>query len=158
LAISPNPPTQATEQNVLNATFDKTTGLLAVELVGYDSVNNQLVRIAADANGNLVPGQRATGTATATNTTSTLIIAADATRRIYVRSMQFSNTGSTTVGVTVQDGSGGTALAYSIVPAGGGSNIRFEIPIATTAATALYFACDGSSTTVRVSAQGYLAA
>lgn len=99
-----------------------------------------------------------TGTASVTDTTSTSLIAAGAgSLRNYITAVQFANTGSTTVLVTLQDGSGGTALARSIIPAGGGSNIYYDIPIKTTAATALYFAAGGSSTTVYASAQGYRA-
>ena len=99
-----------------------------------------------------------TGTASVTDTTSTSLISAGAgSLRNYITAVQFANTGSTTVLVTLQDGSGGTALARSIIPAGGGSNIYYDIPIKTTAATALYFAAGGSSTTVYASAQGYRA-
>lgn len=98
------------------------------------------------------------GTASVTDTTTTSLIAAGAgSLRNYITAVQFANTGSTTVLVTLQDGSGGTALARTIIPAGGGSNIYYDIPLVTTAATALFFAAGGSSTTVYASAQGYRA-
>lgn len=99
-----------------------------------------------------------TGTASVTDTTSTSVIAAGAgSLRNYITSVQVANSGATAVLVTLQDGSGGTALARTYAPAGGGSNIYFPVPLKTTAATALYFAAGGSTTTLYVSAQGYRA-
>lgn len=105
-------------------------------------------------------GTTVTGTATATTTASTSVVAASgsASLRTYITSIQLANTGAATTLITIQDGSGGTALLYSIAPAGGGSNILLSNPIKTTANTALYFACGTASTTVYISAQGYLAA
>lgn len=49
---SPNPSTQATEQNVQNLSFDPTFKVLAVEMLGFDGTNLQ--RVQVDANGKLV--------------------------------------------------------------------------------------------------------
>lgn len=96
------------------------------------------------------------GTTTGTSTTAvTGIGAAGGSLRNYIVSIQVVNTGSTTTLVTIQDGSGGATLAYTIAPAGGGSNITFNVPLKTTANTGLFFICGSASTTVYVSAQGY---
>lgn len=99
------------------------------------------------------------GNASATDTTSTSVVAAsgDAGLKTYITNVQISNTGATTVLVTLQDGSGGTAVGYLIAPAGGGGIVHYQTPLVTTANTALYFAAGGSTTTLYVSAQGYKA-
>lgn len=91
------------------------------------------------------------------DTAVTGTISGDAGLKTYITNIQVANTGSSNTLITFKDGNGGSALAYTIAPAGGGSNISFEIPLVTTANTALYFACGTSSTTVYVSAQGYKA-
>lgn len=91
------------------------------------------------------------------DTAVTGTISGDAGLKTYITSAQVANTGSTTTLITFKDGNAGSALAYTIAPAGGGSNIVFETPLVTTANTALYFACASSSTTVYCSAQGYKA-
>lgn len=98
------------------------------------------------------------GTATTTNTSDTsLIAAAGVGLKNYITGVQLANTGSTTSLITMKDGSGGSTLAQWIVPAGSGSNIYLDIPIVTSANTALYFAAGSSSTTIYVNAQGYKA-
>ncbi len=74
----------------------------------------------------------------------------------YVSAAQFANKGATAVLVTLQDGSGGTALGYVYVPAGQTVPVVYPSPLHTTANTALYFQADGSTTTLYVSAQGYV--
>lgn len=101
----------------------------------------------------------ARGTATTTGTSSTSLIAAsgNAGLKTYVTSVQISNSGSSFADITFQDGNGGTTIGYGVAPASGGSIINFPIPLVTTANTALYFAASASSTTIKISAQGYLA-
>lgn len=99
------------------------------------------------------------GNATATSTSEFSVVAASgsASLRTYVKSCQVSNTGSTTTLVTFKNGSGGSTLGYTVAAAsGGGSNITFEIPIATSLNTALYAQAGSSTTTLYVSCQGYL--
>lgn len=48
---TPNPKTELTPQNIQNLSFDKDFKVLAIELLGYDSSNNQLVRVKTDSNG-----------------------------------------------------------------------------------------------------------
>lgn len=91
------------------------------------------------------------------DTAVTGTVSGDAGLKTYITDVQVANTGSSTTLITLKDGSGGSALAYTIAPAGGGSNIHFAVPLVTTANTALHFACGTSSTTVYCSAQGYKA-
>ena len=96
------------------------------------------------------------GSATATNTTSTSCVAsAGGSLKNYITSVVVSNTGATTTVIQVQDGSGGTVLAYIPCPAGGGATVTFPVPIMGSAATAVYFASTGSSTTMYVTMVGY---
>lgn len=99
------------------------------------------------------------GNASVAGTGDTSLVAASGSGSLktYITNLSFANTGSSTTLITVKDGSGGSTLFYTIAPAGGGSNIELDIPIVTTANTALYFACGTSSTTVYASATGYLA-
>lgn len=99
------------------------------------------------------------GNASVAGTGDTSLVAASGSGglKTYITNLSFANTGSSNTLITVKDGSGGSTLFYTIAPAGGGSNIELDIPIVTTANTALYFACGTSSTTVYASATGYLA-
>lgn len=99
------------------------------------------------------------GSASVAGTGDTSLVAAsgNAGLKTYITNLSFANTGSSNTLITVKDGSGGSTLFYTIAPAGGGSNIQLDIPIVTTANTALYFACGTSSTTVYATATGYLA-
>ena len=96
------------------------------------------------------------GSASATGTSSTSLIAAGAAGiKNYITSISIANTGTSTSLITLQDGSGGATLLTTIAPAGGGSNITLPVPIATSAATALYFAAGTASTTIYLTAVGY---
>ncbi len=96
------------------------------------------------------------GSSSATGTSSTSLIAAGAAGiKNYITSISIANTGTSTSLITLQDGSGGATLLTTIAPAGGGSNITLPVPIATSAATALYFAAGTASTTIYLTAVGY---
>lgn len=98
------------------------------------------------------------GNASTTGTTTTSVVAAPAgSLRNYITNISITNTGSTTSLITLQDGSGGATLWQTVAVAGGGSNITFNIPIRTTAATALFFIAASASTTIYVSASGFTA-
>lgn len=99
------------------------------------------------------------GNASVAGTGDTSLVAASgsASLKTYITNLSFANTGSSNTLITVKDGNAGSTLFYTIAPAGGGSNIQLDIPIVTTANTALYFACGTSSTTVYASATGYVA-
>lgn len=120
--------------------------------------------IATDSTGRVMMSWAPTaamvrGTATTTGTSDTSLIAASgsASLKTYIKSVQIVNKGSTTALITFKDGNAGSTLGYSIAPTGGGSNIVFEIPLVTSANTAFYFAAGSASTTIYVSAQGFLA-
>jgi len=115
------------------------TDLVGKQIVQPYSINQQFVR----------------GLGSATSTASTLCLGGTASNSTYLTSVQVMNTGSTTTVVSLQDGSGGTTLAYAQAPAGGGSNITFPVPIKNTSGNGWYFATANASTTVYVSAQGY---
>jgi len=88
--------------------------------------------------------------------THSLIAAAGAGLKNYITNLSVSNTGASTSLVTIQDGSGGAAIWYTIAPLGGGSNLPpFIVPIHGSANTAIFFACGTASSTVYVSAAGY---
>lgn len=92
------------------------------------------------------------GTANTTGTGATTIIAsAGGSLKNYVTGLQCSNTSATTVTITMSD----SASSVFIVPANGGSNISFAIPLATAAATAFTFTSSSGVTTLYCSAQGY---
>lgn len=99
----------------------------------------------------------ATGTATTTGTSDTSLVAAQGSgKKFYFMGFSCDNTGSTTSGITFKNGSGGSTVWHTIVPAGGGSNFASPIPLASTSAnTALYFSAASSSTTISCSATGY---
>ena len=115
------------------------TDLVGKQIVMPYSINQQFVK----------------GSASATGTTSTSLITAVASNSIYLTSVQVMNTGSVTSQILLQDGNGGTTLAYAQAPAYGGSNITFPVPIKNTSGNAWYFAAGSASSTIYVSAQGY---
>lgn len=98
------------------------------------------------------------GHASASDTSSTLLIAAVSGRSINLQGWSFGNSGDTTVVVTFQDGNGGSQIGPAIiVPAGGGNNMA---PIGsswgkTTAGNGLYFAASADTTSVEAGAIGY---
>jgi hypothetical protein len=113
----------------------------------------QQVPQTAGATGGAVNGYNS-----ATDTTSTQIIAAVAAKKIYLQGWSCNNSGTTSVTVTFQDGSAGSAIAAPIdVPAGGANNIAATGPAwgNTTAGNALYTAASGSTTTLTCGAIGF---
>jgi hypothetical protein len=84
---------------------------------------------------------RVSGTGHATNGTTTAVtgMGAVAAKRNYVSAAQVANAGLSAVLVILQDGSGGTTLAYIYCPAGQTVPVQYPSPLKTTAATGLYF-------------------
>ncbi len=119
--------------------------------------------VIADLDGTLIArnvphGDLVTGLATTTGTSDTSVVAAQGTSTyLYVDCITAVNTGSSAALLTFKDGSGGSALWYAIVPAGGGIVIaKGGKPIFRTSAnTALHFAAGTASTTIYVSVSGY---
>ncbi len=99
---------------------------------------------------------RVSGTASQTSgTTSTLLIPGTG-QRIYVTSFSCANTGASASLISFQDGSGGSTLWTTIVPAGGGSNLGGSTPLFWTSnGNPLYWVPATSSSTVYCSAAGF---
>jgi hypothetical protein len=97
------------------------------------------------------------GSASATGTGATQIIAAPTTtRRIYVTSVQCgrNDAGTSAIFATLND----NASTVVVVPnsgGGGGSNMTFPSPLTVPAATALTFQASSGVTTLYCNAQGY---
>lgn len=105
---------------------------------------------------------RLSGTGHATNDTSTAVsgMTPASDERAYVSAAQVANFGSSDVLVTLQDGSGGAALAYICCKAGDTVAVQYPSPLRTTVDTQLHFEVEDSvaspaTTSVYVSAQGY---
>lgn len=99
-------------------------------------------------------------TAAMTGTSSTLVVTAVSSQRIYVMSMHCTNSSATATLVSIQDGSGGTTLDTLICPAGGGetrSGGGFPM-VWTTAGNGLYAANVTTSASVIVTASGFSSA
>jgi hypothetical protein len=97
------------------------------------------------------------GIASATDTSATEVIAApDTDRRLYIVSICFANTGSSTTRIQVLSDT--TPVWTSIAPAGGGSNFYFgeETPLILELGEAAQFQCEAASTTVYASFNAYI--
>lgn len=127
--------------------------------------NADRVDLIADKVGKLIvepysiPELEVKGTTSAdmTTTASTSVIAAVASKKLYITSITISNMSSAVATrVDIQDGSGGTIIWQGpAAAAGGGFTIPFPKPISTTAGNGLFAACATTAAQVRVSAAGY---
>ncbi len=72
--------------------------------------------------------------------------------RSYITNLSFSNTSATTITVAVSDG---TTTFTFIVPAGGGTNLNFSVPLRFAAATAVTYTVSTGVSTVYVNAAGF---
>jgi hypothetical protein len=96
------------------------------------------------------------GSASATSTAQTTVIAAPSANNLYITSLQIGRTdaGTTAISVALND----SATTEVIVPnsgGGGGNNMVFNPPLVVAAATALKFTASAGVTTLYVNAQGY---
>src|SRR5689334_11322741 len=84
---------------------------------------------------------RLTGTGHATAETSTAVtgILPASGERAYVSAVQVANHGLSEILVALQNGSGGSALAYIVCPAGTTVPVQYPSPIFTSVDTGLYF-------------------
>jgi hypothetical protein len=92
-----------------------------------------------------------------TGTTSTQVIAAVSSQKIYLTHVICTNSHAT-VGtlISLQDGSGGTTLySFYAAPAGGGESVTLPVPIYTTAGNGLYAANTTTGSNTYCSASGY---
>jgi hypothetical protein len=121
----------------------------------------QLAGCVADLDGKLtnVPYaprammSRSGGQSSVTGTTITLL-AASGTASVYeyLTSMQCSNTSATTITVLLND----TAGSVFIVPAGGGTNVTFPVPLRSNSAnSALTATLSANAATIYCNGQGY---
>lgn len=90
------------------------------------------------------------GAATVTSTSSTLLVAGATNEKVGLGGWSCNNSGSTSVTVTFQDGSGGTGIGPILeVPAGGANNMAPGAIWATTSSgNGLYFAAGGNTTSL----------
>lgn len=103
------------------------------------------------------PENFVSGRATATDTTSTSLLAAPASGlRNYITQITVWNASAVSTYIKIQDGSGGTELYDIPAPAGGGATLSLPTPLRQpTTATAIFFAANASANAVFVSASGY---
>jgi hypothetical protein len=143
----------------------RTIGTKAVSSDPANTTSGYATIPIADLSGKLITMPYAinqnfiSGVASATDTTSTQVIASAASGiKIYITGVVIVNTGVTTAAVNIQNGNGGTTLLTGIAPAGNGQTINLPVPIPTSAATGVYFAAGSSSSTVYVTVTGYTGA
>lgn len=102
----------------------------------------------------LTPKNPIDGTASATDTNNTSIIAAQGSGKfIYVTDIIISNTSDTDAEVVIKDGT--TARLTYPAPKKGGAIHPLRTPLKLSANAALQFASSASVTTMKVSALGY---
>jgi hypothetical protein len=139
-----------------------TANRLKVE--SYNDVFNGTTwdRSKGDVAGNWVrpfPGRAGlkSGTATATGTASTQVIAGVASNYMYIVGVVVHNSSAVDTFITLQDGTGGTSLAVFPAPAKGGAALSLPVPLLVpTSGNGLFFVSGGSATTMYVSAVGYV--
>lgn len=95
----------------------------------------------------------ATGTATSSTSNTQALAAGAAGIKHYLTSVMVTNTSATDTEVVLKDGT--TAKATLSVPANGGVNISFPVPLPGSAATAWNFACADSVDSVVCSVIGF---
>lgn len=94
------------------------------------------------------------GKGTGTDTSAHEIIAAGSgSNKTYITSIQCANSSATNTSVTLSD----SASSVLYLPATGGNNATFPVPLVTAAATSFGFTASTGVTTVTCNAQGYYA-
>jgi hypothetical protein len=100
----------------------------------------------------VAPSNYVRGTASTTGGSATSILpAAGAGLKNYVTALQCFNTSATTITATMSD----AAASVFGIPAGGGTNPTFPVPLVTAANTAFTFTPSAGETTITCNAQGY---
>lgn len=132
----------------------------AVSAEQATATNGQVQKLASDLVGKLItmlyanPENFVSGTNSATGTGSTSIIAAEGSGvRTYVTWCHATNTSSTNSSVSIEDGS--TVLDVLSVPANGGNNAVYPVPLRGTANTALNSVAGTGVTTLYVTCGGF---
>ena len=110
-----------------------------------------------------IPADMVYGVASSTDTSDHALISAPAaspaTTRNYVHSIQCANSGGSASLVRIIDGAASSpdvALAYIYVPAGNTITAEFIVPLKGSIGNPIYFSCGTSTTTMYVSAQGFI--
>lgn len=99
---------------------------------------------------------QATSTTGGTSTALSTFGAVASTRNFITSIAVFNTSATVSTYVTIQDGSGGTALMYLPLPAGGGAIINLPVPLRQpTANTGLYFQVASAATTVYITVVGF---
>lgn len=89
---------------------------------------------------------------------TTLVAAAGAGLRNYITDVWLANTGAATTLVTFRSGGGTSILGYTVVPAGGGSNLPgLQTPIRTLANETFDFQASTSTSVLYATVKGYKA-
>jgi hypothetical protein len=118
------------------------------------TTDRKLIVMPYETTANLV-----SGTASTTGTSSTSVIGSAGTGlKNCIGGGLVANTSSTDSLITIQDGSGGNALAYTVAPAKngmGGSNFTLSPPICGSAATGVYFQAGAAATTIYITLTGF---
>lgn len=138
-------------------------GAQAVSSENSAATTARQVQLVADLVGKLIvlpyanPENFVSGTATATDTTSTSLVASPGgSLRNYITQFTVWNSSATNTYIKIQDGSGGTTLYTLPCPTVGGSVITLPTPLRQpTTATAIFFAANASANAVFISASGY---
>lgn len=148
VAITDNP-VNTGGQGVSSENSAVTTGR-KVQFVA-DLVGKQIVLPYAN------PENFVSGRASATDTTSTSLIAAPAAGlRNYITQITVWNSSAVSTYIKIQDGTGGTEIYDIPAPAGGGATLTLPTPLRQpTTATALFFAANASANAIIISASGY---
>lgn len=149
--------------NVAIGTNPINLGVQAISAENTAVTATRLVQLVADLTGKQIvlpyanPENFVSGRATATDTTSTSLIAAPASGlRNYITQITVWNASAVSTYIKIQDGSGGTELYDIPAPAGGGATLTLPTPLRQpTTATAIFFAANASANAVFISASGY---
>lgn len=88
---------------------------------------------------------------------TTLVAAAGTGLKNYITDIHIANTGAATTLVTFRSGGGSSVLGYTIAPAGGGSNMTFQMPMRTLANETFDFQATTSSSILFATVRGYKA-
>lgn len=123
--------------------------------------NAQQAALQVDSNGGIVTAPysikagmvRGSGSGTDTAAHTILAASGSASLKTYVTAIQCSNSSASSTIITFNDG----ASSQLIVPAGGGNNVVFPIPLVTAANTVFSLTSGTSVTTAICNAQGYFA-
>lgn len=88
---------------------------------------------------------------------TTLVAAGGAGIKNYITDIHIANTGAAATLVTFRSGGGSSVLGYTIAPAGGGSNMTFQMPMRTLANETFDFQATTSTSILFATVRGFKA-